>query len=292
MENFNRLNDRFFKFLFANPEYKDLLIEFVNDVLDNTPKNAVRIPPVEDLFYADREAVPQSGYDKSPRFDVIARTCNNKILHIEVQVAYDANLLPRLMHYASRTYAGETRIGEKYPDIQVVFITLVNYNLFHDSDDWYELHRIVNINNGAWRLRGMEFHFIDIAKLRAKMIKDKSWPKTGLERLLYYLGSIGGERDMQAIAKEDSMVDKMLKLEDIFKENPGLFAAYTDWEFEKRMYNANIKAIEGHGEDKGTIKTLAGLVKDDILTLSEAASRAGMTEAEFKAKMAEYGVWN
>ncbi|MBQ3626181.1 MAG: hypothetical protein II948_05520 [Synergistaceae bacterium] len=95
---------------------------------------------------------------------------------------------------------------------------------------------------------------------------------------------------MQAIAKEDSMVDKMLKLEDIFKENPGLFAAYTDWEFEKRMYNANIEAIEGHGEDKGTIKTLAGLVKDAILTLSEAASRAGMTETEFKAKMAEYGI--
>ncbi|MBR0044816.1 MAG: hypothetical protein IJP56_08260 [Synergistaceae bacterium] len=99
---------------------------------------------------------------------------------------------------------------------------------------------------------------------------------------------------MQAIAKEDSMVDKMLKLEDIFKENPGLFAAYTDWEFEKRMYDANIKAIElrgeARGEDKGTIKTLAGLVKDAILTLSEAASRAGMTETEFKAKMAEYGI--
>lgn len=53
---------------------------------------------------------------------------------------------------------------------------------------------------------------------------------------------------MQAIVREDSMVDKMLKLEDIFKENPGLFAAYTDWEFEKRMYDANIKAIELRGE--------------------------------------------
>ena len=56
------------------------------------------------------------------------------------------------------------------------------------------------------------------------------------------------------------------------------------------MYKANIEAIEGHGEDKGKIKTLAGLVKDSILTLSEAAARAGMTEAEFKAKMAEYKV--
>ena len=174
MENFNRLNDKYFKFLFANPDYKDLLIGFVNDVLDNTPKNVERLPPVVDLVYSNREAVPQSALDKTPRFDVMARTFDNRKLHIEVQVAYDANLLPRLMHYASRTYAGETRIGEKYPDIQVVFITLVNYNLFHDSDDWYELHRIVNINNGAWRLRGMEFHFIDIAKLRAKMIKENA----------------------------------------------------------------------------------------------------------------------
>lgn len=35
MEVFNRLNDSFVKFLFANPKNKPLLIEFLNEVLSD-----------------------------------------------------------------------------------------------------------------------------------------------------------------------------------------------------------------------------------------------------------------
>ncbi|MBQ9896855.1 MAG: Rpn family recombination-promoting nuclease/putative transposase [Synergistaceae bacterium] len=294
MENFNRLNDKYFKFLFANPDYKDLLIGFVNDVLDNTPKNVERLPPVVDLVYSNREAVPQSALDKTPRFDVMARTFDNRKLHIEVQVAYDPYLLQRLMNYASRSYAGDTHQGEPYSSVQIVFITLLNYNLFPDSEDWYELHRMINVATGAWRLRSMEFHFIDISKLRAKMIKEHAWPKTGLERWLYYLGSIGGKKNMETIAKEDSRVNKMIKLENIFREDPGLFAAYTDWEFEKKLYDATLRyaAIQDEDERKelDNISALVNFIERGCTTLPKAAALLGMTEAEFKAKMAKYNI--
>lgn len=39
------------------------------------------------------------------------------------------------------------------------------------------------------------------------------------------------------------------------------------------------------GELKGTIKTLAGLVKDGLLSLKDAAARANMTETEFEAEV-------
>ncbi|MBR1673241.1 MAG: hypothetical protein IJ702_09975 [Fretibacterium sp.] len=55
MKEFNRLNDRYFKFLFANPKYKFLLIEFLNEVLADIPADVERLSPVEDLGYADRE---------------------------------------------------------------------------------------------------------------------------------------------------------------------------------------------------------------------------------------------
>jgi hypothetical protein len=43
------------------------------------------------------------------------------------------------------------------------------------------------------------------------------------------------------------------------------------------------------GRQEGTIETLFGLVKDGILTLSEAAKRAGMTEALFAEKVKHFG---
>ena len=40
------------------------------------------------------------------------------------------------------------------------------------------------------------------------------------------------------------------------------------------------------GETRGILSTLAGLVKDGILTIADAAKRANMTEDEFKTKTA------
>ena len=42
------------------------------------------------------------------------------------------------------------------------------------------------------------------------------------------------------------------------------------------------------GRAEGMAEGFAGLVRDNLLTLSEAAKRAGMSEDEFKAYMAEH----
>lgn len=45
--------------------------------------------------------------------------------------------------------------------------------------------------------------------------------------------------------------------------------------------------LEAQGKVKGQLKLLAELVKDEILTLKQAAERMGMTVAKFKAAMKE-----
>ena len=97
MGDFNRLNDRFVKFLFANPKHKNLLIAFLNEVLADIPAGAEPILPIVDIEYADRETSPEHEREKMPRFDVIARTMDGRLFHIEIQlVGYD-NLLPRTL---------------------------------------------------------------------------------------------------------------------------------------------------------------------------------------------------
>ena len=46
--------------------------------------------------------------------------------------------------------------------------------------------------------------------------------------------------------------------------------------------------LEGwcEGQKEGVLGTLSGLVKDGILTLAEAAKRAGLSPAEFQSKTA------
>lgn len=46
--------------------------------------------------------------------------------------------------------------------------------------------------------------------------------------------------------------------------------------------------LRAEGEAKGVILTLSGLVKDGVLSIKEAASRAKMTEPEFVESMRKY----
>ena len=96
---FNRLNDRFIKFLFANPKHKALLIAFLNEVLSDIPPGAERLPPIVDIVYVDREAVPEFERDKMPRFDIIARVADGRLVHIEIQLEEYENFLPRTLNY-------------------------------------------------------------------------------------------------------------------------------------------------------------------------------------------------
>jgi hypothetical protein len=43
------------------------------------------------------------------------------------------------------------------------------------------------------------------------------------------------------------------------------------------------------GEKKGRLETLISLAKDNLITISEAAKRADMTEALFTEKMTQFG---
>ena len=174
---FNRLNDRFVKFLFASPRNKSLLIEFLNDVLADIPAGAERLPPIVDIEYADRETNPAYEQDKMPRFDVIARTSDGRLFHIEIQLVEYENTLPRTLNYASRDYSGLTEKGRDYSSDRVICVVVVDFRLFDDTPSYHTLHRILNVENGAWHMKGMEFHFIEIPKLKEL----HKWPATGLE---------------------------------------------------------------------------------------------------------------
>ena len=238
IERFNRLNDRFVKYLLANPENKPLLIGLINDTLADLPEGAERIPPVADLVYRDRESAPTYKGDKLPRFDIVAVTEDGQVFLIEFQVAKDPNVLPRVLHYGARNVFMRTREGEKYASVRVIVIVIANFILFEDTEDYHTVHRILDVKTQAWRIKGLSFHFIELPKLR----KRGGEPRTGLERLMYYFGDIGGEEMMNTLTQEDPRVGRMAQLEKLFRMDPDLLEDYLDQEQAHKDYEEAISS--------------------------------------------------
>ena len=246
-ERFNRLNDRYVKYVFADPKNKALLIALINDVLADVPEGAEKIPPIVDLSYRDREAAPAYKGDKVPRFDIVAVTADGQIFHIEFQVAKDPHTLPRVLHYGARNVFMRTREGEEYSSVRAIVIMVANFTLFEDAEDYHTVHRILDVKTLAWHMKGLEFHFIELTKLRAR----GGEPQTGLERLMYWFGDIGGEEMMETLVKEDARILRMAQLEDLFRTDPDLLEDYFDQERARMDYEAAMDYSRKEGRAEG-----------------------------------------
>ena len=261
----DRLSDRFFKYLFAREEHKDLLIAFLDEVLsDFDPDESAR--RIEDVTYGDRESSPLYRDAKLPRFDVIARTEDGRVFHIEVQVAKDPYFLERSLYYAAMSYSLQLRKGGEYHVLMpVIFVGLLDFEVFPSTsrdEDYHSLHRILDIRDHRWSMKGMEFHFLELPKLRRRSVG----PRTGLDRFLSYLGNMGGEQAMQELAQVDSRVERMMQLESLFTRDPDLLRDYLialrdrlDYEYSFKQARADA-LTEGRAE--GMAKGMAqGMAK-------------------------------
>ena len=159
----DRLSDRFFKYLFAREEYKDLLIALLNEVLmDLDTDGSTR--RIEDVVYGNRESSPLYREAKLPRFDVVARAEDGRVFHIEVQAAKDPYFLERSLYYAAMSYSMQLKKGGEYHALSpVIFVGLLDFEVFPSvagDEDYHSLHRILDVRDHRWAMKGMEFHFL------------------------------------------------------------------------------------------------------------------------------------
>lgn len=102
---------------------------------------------------------------------------------------------------------------------------------------------------------------------------------------------------MERLAEQDPGIERLRKGERSFFRTPGNLASYrmheraeTDYRNALRYREAKARMEgEARGEAKGRLVMLLSLVRDGLLSIEMASSRAGMTRDEFAARMGEDG---
>ena len=161
--------------------------------------------------------------------------------------------------------------------------------MFTDKpDEYHSIHRLLDIKTRQCYCEDMEFHYLEIPKLR----KMKKTPQTGLERMMTYMGSIGGTEGMKQLAKTDSNIERILKLEEIFISDPEQWVGYLRRERAQTDYENSLMAKlekgrkeglkEGlqQGKQENKLETARILLKMGMLTIEQISQATGLTEQE------------
>jgi len=163
-------NDIAFRKIFGNENKKEILISFLNAVLELPKgkkikkveiKNPYQLPEIKDL--------------KSSILDVRATDERNISYIVEMQVEEPDGFEKRVQFYTSKQYSSQIQRGEDYPLLnQVIFIGILDFIFFEDDTYHVTRHRTVNIKTQKCTLNGIEYNFIELPKFSKEFKKCKT----------------------------------------------------------------------------------------------------------------------
>ena len=281
-------NDYLFKRLFGTEKNKDILIYFINSVLNRVGSDAVA-----DVVYLKSDQNPEYAYKKQSVVDVLCRDQKGTQFIIEMQVAKTPGFEERAQFYAAKAYINQMNAGGKYPDLkEVIFIAITDYVMFPDKLAWKSDHVTLDKKTFEQDLKAFSFTFIELPKFK-RTIDELT---TIEEKWAYFFKHAHEttEDELTALLGDDIVLKKAFDESTKYSMNAEEWNSYEaalKYEQdaraieEQKLMDAEAKGLaEGEikGEKAKAIEIARDMLKDKMSTAT-IAKYTGLTADEIKA---------
>ena len=176
--------DFVFKRIFGNENHPNILISFLNAVLNP-------VDPIKSVNLKDTTIEKSHLEDKYSRLDVKAMTNKGEHINIEIQLKDEYNMIKRSLYYWSKLYEGQLESGENYQKLsRTICINLLDFNLLNHSN-FHSVYRLKDCRTNEELTDVMELHFIELKKMKdVQRVEDV---KSKLEAWLYFINQPDSE---------------------------------------------------------------------------------------------------
>lgn len=165
-----------FKKIFGNQAHKNILIEFLNEVLELEY-------PIEDVEISNTYQPPKFNGLKGTSLDVKAKDTQQREFLVEMQVEKESWFCKRAMYYSSKAYSQQLSVGEKYHLLKpVIFLGILDFKTF-EHESYFSRHLILNAETNQHDLKDLEFNFIELPKFT----KSEAELETIADKWIYFI---------------------------------------------------------------------------------------------------------
>ncbi len=157
-------NDIVFQRIFGSPENEDILISFLNALLENTEKEKITKVEYVDTKLSNIEIVD----DKLGILDVRVITEKGIHINVEIQLVNRHNMINRTLFYWSRLYSNQLKRGEDYRNLnKTITINIINFN-YIDSEKYHTVYHLYEDEEKRKLTDILEIHFVELLKYLEK----------------------------------------------------------------------------------------------------------------------------
>ena len=256
-------NDVAFKKVFGSEKHKDILIHFINDILELNGNDQIEgvefLSPVQDAEIA---------YKKQSIVDVLCKDKNGVQIIVEMQVAPTKGFEKRAQYYAAKAYSRQLNSGQeedgKYQNLkEVIFIAIADCVIFKDKTEYKSDHVILDKNSHEHDLQDFSFTFIELPKFNKTNISELN---TILEKWCFFFKNAAktSEEDLEKLIGSDLVIKQAYDALSQFNWSEPELLAYDE---EIKRIRDNIAALDyqyDKGIEKGIEKGMFKIAKDMI----------------------------
>lgn len=222
-------SDIFIHYLFGSESNKDLLLSFINAVLEDAD-----MPLISNVEIRNPFNLKKYHYDKLSIVDIKATDEKGQIYDIEVQSFKDEFYANRSLYYWAKIYSDQLKEAEGYVELNpVICINLLDFILIKELPDVHTCFLAMEKNNHEYALSNhFKIHFIELPKF----YKKHKGLKKHLDKWVQYFIHEG---------KEDEKMKYILKSDPIKKAHEEYIKFSSNDEY-REIYEARLKWQRDH----------------------------------------------
>jgi len=226
--------------------------------------------------YLDKDALS----DKMSILDIKARTQNNTLINVEIQIRNERNIRERTLYYWAKLYEGQLTEGTSYRDLnRTITVNLLNF-VDVPNDRYHNVYRIREDKDGHLLTDRLEIHLLELPKLHTQVIPvDRR-----LVRWLTFLSARTKEK-MEEVVKGDAVMEKAMTTLEFLSQDRQTRMLYEERQKGLHDYVSAIEEATEKGKleskldmarklltkgvDIQMIEEVSGLARDQIEALRE-----------------------
>ena len=178
-------NDFCFKQIFGTEKNKDILIHFLNDILEYKDEDEIR-----EVHFIQTIQNPDIAIYRQSTVDVMCKNQHGEQFIVEMQLGKHKGFEKRAQLYAAKAYSKQVlEEDEDHKDMAVyaklkgvIFVAIANFIMYKKKKGWKSKHNLLDVDTLENDLKDFKFVFIELPKFN-KTLKES---KTLEEKWLYF----------------------------------------------------------------------------------------------------------
>ncbi|MEI0703194.1 Rpn family recombination-promoting nuclease/putative transposase [Brachyspira intermedia] len=242
IDNLNRINDYFIRYLFSHEGNENIALNFINAVFKDLGFETFKKIEILNPFN-----IAENYDEKESIVDIKAITESGITVLIEIQARGNEDFIKRALYYWAYNYSSSLNRGSFYDELKpTVSINITNF-ILTDEDKVHSCYVLKELTNNKILTDHCQLHFLELPKFNLKNISNTDeLHKEFISWVKFFKGE-----DMSNLIKENTIFEEVEKKCRTFVNNTPVMDKYKKREVDTYFFNKSIELDLKKAKEEG-----------------------------------------